>query len=217
MSAEQLNLRYRPTSYWADEESPRSRIHRIKGEDRRDTAWSVLDRGEPDQLADPEFDQSLSDEIRDFRGRIHPSLMGGEYLPDFDEGEVEIARVALASVTGDVISIRARRDQGRVRYRIADEYETVFHFRPTESEGPLTLGELINLIDSVKGEGSYPDFGQGLTDVFRDAIDNGEPEELAQFVTVSSDFYPDLEPYYAAEGQAWLGDRLAATAEAEKD
>ena len=40
--------------------------------------------------------------------------MSGEYLPDFEGDEVEIARVTLASVTGDVVSIRARRQEFRV-------------------------------------------------------------------------------------------------------
>jgi hypothetical protein len=136
---EQYNLNYRPTSYWAAGDT-RSRIHRIKGQDRKETAWSALSNGEPEQLADPEFDQNLPDDIREFRGSIHPQLMGGEYLPDFVGNEVEIARVSLASVTGDVISIRARFEAGRVHYSIMDEYEdeTVFHYAPTDSAGPLS-------------------------------------------------------------------------------
>jgi hypothetical protein len=59
-------------------------------------------------LEGSEFDESLSNGAREFRGRVHPSLMSGEYLPDYEGDEVEIARVALASVMGDVISIRAR-------------------------------------------------------------------------------------------------------------
>ena len=42
-------------------------------------------------------------------GGIHPAFMGGEYLPQFGQNEIEIARIVLASVTQDVISIRARR------------------------------------------------------------------------------------------------------------
>lgn len=37
-----------------------------------------------------------------------PAFMVGEYLTELDLHEVEIARIEMASVTGDVISIRAR-------------------------------------------------------------------------------------------------------------
>jgi hypothetical protein len=30
---------------------------------------------------------------------LHPMFMGGNYLPDTDEGEVEIARIEIASTT----------------------------------------------------------------------------------------------------------------------
>jgi hypothetical protein len=85
--------------------------------------------------------------------------------PDFKGNEVEIARVSLDSVKGDIINIRPRFDAGRVHYWIMDEYEgeTVFHYAPTDSAGPLTLDELVALIDGVTAEGMYPDGGSGLT------------------------------------------------------
>jgi hypothetical protein len=47
------------------------------------------------------------DEARISLGQIHPTFMGGEYLPNYCRQEVEIARIALASTTSDVISLRA--------------------------------------------------------------------------------------------------------------
>lgn len=38
-----------------------------------------------------------------------PRWLGGEHLPPFERGEVEIVRVVLASTTRDVFRIRARR------------------------------------------------------------------------------------------------------------
>jgi hypothetical protein len=35
-------------------------------------------------------------------GRLHPSFMGGEYLPDRRDTEVEIARINIDSTTSDV-------------------------------------------------------------------------------------------------------------------
>jgi hypothetical protein len=147
--------------------------------------------------------------------------MSGEYLPDFEGDEVEIARVTLASTTGDVISIRARRQGGRIRYRIVDEYEgeTVFHCAPEESAAPLTMRELVELMNTARGEGMYPDYGTGLTTVWCDFhVDNGSsPESMVGFVRVSSEFYPDLRRYYEAEAAGWLEKRLAEYAAEDGD
>jgi hypothetical protein len=220
---EQLfNLDVRPTSYWGRADDPRVRIDRVKGQDRRTSAETLLREGEPDELGAREFDESLPDDGRDFRGSVHPSLMSGEYLPDFQGDEVEIARVTLASVTGDVISIRARRQDALIHYRIVDEYEdqsSVYHCEPENSTGPLTMGELIELVDNARGEGMYPDYGTGLTTVWRDFnVDNGSsPEEMVGFVRVSSEFYPDLRRYYQVEAARWLKERLAEYGSDEDD
>jgi len=75
---------------------------------------------------------------------MHPRYMGGEYLPDQEEGEVEIARIEIASTTGDVTSVYARRDGIEILYRIVDEYEgdTLSGHTERTSTEPLTLGEL---------------------------------------------------------------------------
>ena len=96
----------------------------------------------------------LSNEDRSGLGKIHPSFMGGEYLPDYAEGELEIARIELESTTTDVISIRAKKDGERIAYSIVDEYETEFDVSPKNSEKPLTPADLISLIDGGSEEGS---------------------------------------------------------------
>jgi hypothetical protein len=206
-----FNFDVRPTSYWGPEDDPRLRVHRVKGQDRRNLAETLLLSGEAADLVSPEFDESLPERDREFRGSVHPRLMSGEYLPDFEGDEVEIARVTLASVTGDVISIRARRDGNVIRYRIVDEYEgqTVYYFHPEESTRPLSMRELVELIDTTRGEGGYPDYGTGLTSVWRTFnADNGStPEEMLRFVTVSSEFYPGLYHHYEAEAAEWLKQR----------
>jgi hypothetical protein len=211
---EQLyNLDVRPTSYWSTDDDPRVRIHRVKGQDRKTSAEALLQAGNVDELASEEFDESLPDDSREFRGRVHPSLMGGEYLPDFDGDEVEIARVTLASVMQDVISIRARRHGALIRYRIVDEYEgeSVYRCTPEQSTRPLTMRELVELMDSARGEGMYPDYGTGLTSVWRDfhANNGSDLEEMVGFVSVSSEFYPELHRYYEEEAAMWLKQRRA--------
>ena len=82
--------------------------------------------------------------------------MGGEYLPPLRKGEVEIARISLASVTADQISVRARRSRGRIRYRVVDEYmeTSTYVCHPASSVSPLSLGELIALMESASDGGS---------------------------------------------------------------
>jgi hypothetical protein len=197
------------------------RLHRIKGEDRRAGAEAALRGGEPYELIREEFDETLPDDVRQFRGRVHPGLMSGEYLPDFEGDEVEIARVVVVSATGDVISIRARHQGGRILYRIVDEDdgETVYECAPAESERPLTMGELIGLMDRVTAEGNYPYYGSGLTTVWRDYhADNGSDlDELLNFVKVYSEFYPELSRYYADEASEWLANRKAEYGGEEDD
>ena len=50
--------------------------------------------------------------------------------------------MTLASVMGDVVSIRARRLGALIHYRIVDEYEdegSVYHCEPADSERPLSM------------------------------------------------------------------------------
>ena len=44
--------------------------------------------------------------------RVHPMFMGGNYLPDTEDGEVEIARIEIASTTRDVTCVFANRERG---------------------------------------------------------------------------------------------------------
>jgi hypothetical protein len=78
--------------------------------------------------------------------------MGGEYLPGYRRNEVEIVRIELDSTTSDVISLRARpigREQPRIAYSLVDEYETEYGIRPPRTARPLTLNQLITLLDGV--------------------------------------------------------------------
>jgi hypothetical protein len=49
--------------------------------------------------------------------------MGGEYLPDRRDTEVEIARINIDSTTSDVTSVYARPGKDRINYRVVDEYQ----------------------------------------------------------------------------------------------
>jgi hypothetical protein len=128
--------------------------------------------------------------------------MGGEFLPTLRNGEVEIARISLASVTADQISVRARRWGKRVVYRIVDEYESGYICRPSNSTSTLSLRELIALMEQACEGGSiiFPILEMNMRGA-------STPAEVAAFITVTSDFYPDLGPYYRALTDAWVEER----------
>src|SRR5207245_8542767 len=89
-------------------------------------------------------------------------------------------------VTADVISLRARRADKRIHYRLVDEYETQYEIEPASSDEPLTFGELVELINNIQREGDL--WFQSLRDANRES-----------FIHVSSEFYPQLAAYYQAE------------------
>lgn len=210
--ATKYNLSHRPTSYWESPDPGVALLSVIKGDARKRFVRDLLRDGQPEDV-EAWMVENLADTERQALAAINPRLMGGEFLPDFADDEVEVARVSLASVTGDVISIRARRCAGVVRYSIVDEYDSEFSFSPTESEAPLSMGELIALMDGARQEG----MGKGLTGAYRNYnLHFSDAEHLVDFVTVSSEFYPELSAYYEEEAKEWLEEVTAQSAEGDE-
>ena len=196
-----IDLAYRPRDYFwaADLKVPLPSS--IAGEARRQLVRALMESDAP--IPDGLDAAVLDDAMREAWGRIHPSHMGGEYLPPLRKGEIEIARISLQSVTADQISIRARRLAGRIGYRVVDEYPdaSTFVCHPASSVSPLSLGELIALMERASEGGSiiFPILGMNSEYSTRD--------ELATFITVTSDLYSDLQRYYRALTDAWLNER----------
>jgi hypothetical protein len=141
-------------------------------------------------------------------GSVPAVIYGGTDLPSFQEYEVEIARVELASTLGDVISVRARPGQnGRIVYAVVDEYDTEYSIPIANSSSPLSLGELIEFIDGTEW-GESVDHRCGLADGFRNQLlDWGsQPQEAVNFVRVCSFYYASLEVYYDRQALRWLED-----------
>jgi hypothetical protein len=194
------DLDYRPANYWGSREAM---FANVKGEVRRQAIWRAMADGRLEEVPEEVRADILSPLLREAAGRIHPTFMGGEYLPDYWTREVEIARVVCDSTTRDVESIRARRSGGRIRYRIVNEYETKYKTVRQSSTWPLTMRQLIHLIDTATCD-EWEGAG-GLTTAARDlSYDNADPERLADFVRVSSPFYPQLESWYAEEAAEWV-------------
>ena len=113
-----FDLDFRPTIYWPIPESLESIVSKIKGERRSRAARKLLWNGDSCAFSEWLMKSKLTDKEQEMLGRMHPLLMGGEYLPDYDQREVEIARIAMESTTGDVFSIRARPSGSRIAYRV---------------------------------------------------------------------------------------------------
>ena len=193
------DLDFRPVSYFLHLEGTPALVQNIKGEQRRAMARDALESG---REIDPRFYSEVApSSVQNLMERVDPRWMGGEYLPDYEEGEVEIARLVLASGTQDVYSVRAGWVGNVLRYRIVDEYETEWHLTRESSERPLSMRELVQLIDSA----TFSDNEWGdLTDALRDGACEDDDEAAATFVTVTSEVYPQLKAYYVARAVAWL-------------
>jgi len=196
---------YRPQSYFQDVDPKALILSSILGEERRKDVQQRLESEDFDPAVWGEWltDSKLDDHTRQTIGSIHPAFMGGEYLPQFGQNEIEIVRIVLASVTQDVISIRARRSGKRIAYRVVDEYETEFALPKKSSATPMSLRQLIAFIDGTNH--ALEAEVNGLVFSVLDAlIWNCELESLRGFVSVSSVFYPELQKYYDAESDHYL-------------
>jgi hypothetical protein len=149
----------------------------------------ALESGTLDEVPDEIRRDVLDKDSRQMLGRVHPMLMGGEYLPDQYAGEVEIARISIRSTTGDVTSLLARRVGRRIAYRVVDEYEGDTLGSKTErtSNKPLTLATMT-------------DFFLGAWDLLGCLACNyedegGDTKEMMKFFSGDSAYYP----YFDAE------------------
>jgi hypothetical protein len=199
-----IDYMQRPASYWEDEDVLACLLRDVKGTERRRLITKCWREGTLDQLPEEFLKNTLGEEAREMFGRIDPSCMGGEFLPDYQPGETEIARLELRSVTADVISIRARRDGGRIVYSIVDEYATEFELQRQNSRKPLSLAEMVRFIDGS----SHPDLPAGLALCYNSMNADGGVtgrDELQDFTSVCSETYPQLQEHYDRVFEEWAG------------
>jgi hypothetical protein len=208
------DLDYRPPSYWELDDPVVATLNRIQGEGRRRMVEAALRAGEtvPEEV----LAGKLSSKGLDAISAIHPSLMGGEFLPELRPGEVEIARVVLASVTCDVISLRARQDGEWIRFRVVDEYYTegVWYRLPIwRRREPLTMREVIRILDGAKQVCCREDEFVGLVLSWGDFYFDQDPslstaESHRDFAKVSSSFYPQLAGWFDEVTDEWYREKL---------
>lgn len=197
---------YRPLSYFQDIDPKALILSSILGEERRKDVQQRLESEDFDPAVWGEWltDSKLDDHTRQVIGSIHPALMGGEYLPQLGQNEIEVVRIVLASTMQDVISIRARRSGKRIAYRVVDEHENEFTLPRKSSAAPMSLGQLIAFIDGTnQAEDSQ---GNGLVYSVLDMNieGSGDIDSLRGFASVSSVFHPELQKYYDAEADQYL-------------
>jgi hypothetical protein len=178
---EGIDYGFRPESYWNVTDPLHAILVNVQGTQRREMICDYWKAGRIEELADAHLLDVLDEETRERLGKIHPAFMGGEYLPAYEPGQVEIARIEIKSMTGDVISIRAKKSEPWIFYSIADEYEQEFIITEDHSEKPATLLQLIALIDGARNTegGTLIQYQLG-----------------ADFTRVVSLFYPQLSAHY---------------------
>jgi hypothetical protein len=200
-----INYDFRPESYWSSPDPLALILSHVKGSNRRQMIRDYWNAGVLKELDDQLLKDTLTEAERERIGRIHPSFMGGEYLPAFKVGEEEIIRIQLASTTADVISVRARPVSGGIAWRVVDEYpdDGEYTIAPEGSVGPLTLAELIELLDGATYTGGDLEGGLALG-LNNNSLDGGETApELRNFTSLESELYPELSAHYERVFDDW--------------
>ena len=218
-----VDLDFRPRSYWADADPISAIVQNIKGQNRREMARDFIAGDVPKAWGEIDpglLDDTLSAERRVSLGQIDPSFMGGEYLPDYRRAEVEIARIVLQSATSDVYSLRARTGARgtRIRYRFVDEYESTFFLTPATSRRPLTMSQLIALIDTAESE-SVETLGHPFVEsmAYWQFEGGASVQDALDFVSVESSVYPQLGDYYTRRLDAWADAYRREEADEDED
>ena len=197
-----IDYSYAPDSYWVDSSIRQSILRNIKGTERRKLIDEALRNGNFDLIEDELIGSEVSHDLRNSLGAIHPHLMGGEYLPSYLEGETEIARIELQSTTSDVISIRARGQDGLIHYRIVDEYDGEFILSTETSQKPFTLEELVYFIENSSLCGLSGSLHLGYNEYNLECMDSRD--ELRDFTSISSDIYSDLYNHFDRVFDDWV-------------
>lgn len=194
-----VDLDFRPRSYFWAADHGIALASDIQGAVRRELHQAALADGSDEAV--PRFLSvpTLDPDRRRAWSNVHPSCMGGEYLPELDPQEVEIARIVIASTTQDTTCVRARREGDRIRYRIVDEYEgqTLDQKTTLESDLPLTLGALVDFF--LQGWNLFE-----VLDVNFAEHDYPLDEVTGFIVDASSSFYAGFGPELHRRVRLWV-------------
>ena len=203
---EEIDLQFRPRSYFWPLGLETHLLSRIKGAERKSALERLIESGRLEDFPRFMTESALSDDDREALGRIHPAFMGGEYLPDLLLNEVMVARITVASTTRDVTCVYARRTKDRIHYRVVDEYggETLSGRARRTSRRPLALGDLETFFNSAWS--LYVSLDANFSD------DGYDVDEMQEFVSAESEFYPEFERLYRLRIARWAAEQNAKCA-----
>jgi len=178
-----VDVNFRPKTYFGPESLEQYLISKVKGSVVRKKLKTLFKEGRHSEIEALLGEKGISKADLKALESVHPMLMGGNYLPDMENGEIEIARITIRSTTFDVACVFARPEHGSIRYRVVDEYDGDMLSEPKEmvSDQPLTLGEVTDFLLNAFS----------LVDVLEMNFEN-DLESALDFFFVESKFYPDL-------------------------
>ena len=181
---ERIDISFRPETYFRPRALERYLLTKVKGAVLRKQLLTLLEEGRHDEVNAVLTTEGVSPVDRKILESFHPMFMGGNYLPDLLEGEVEIGRICIASTTFDVTSARARMDRGTIVFRVVDEYggDTLQDAGAARTDKPMTLGEFTDMFLNA-----WP-----LFDVLEMNFEDDLQASL-DFFTCESEFYPDFD------------------------
>lgn len=179
-----IDLDFRPRTYFRPRALEAHLLSQVKTTALRRTLQQLFTRGEHELVRDLLTKRRLSAHDRALLETFHPMFMGGNYLPEEEDGEVEIARVNLQSTTRDATCVYARSEDGQIHYRVVDEYGGDTLQGPAEacSNQPMTLREFADFFFRA-----WP-----LIDVIESNFEDDLGGALG-FFSVDSEFYPELD------------------------
>lgn len=131
-----------------------------------------------------------------------------ERAEEFELASSTLALIELKSTLSDVLWVHAlAHPNGGYRIVVRDEYETVFVPPITYTAQPLTMEELLRVLDESKRDGE-PDELVGVGQAFRQklALMGEDRDEAARFVTITSEIYPHLEALDSSRAKLWAAD-----------
>lgn len=180
----EIDLEYKPKTYFTPQPLVRYQVEQVKNAAIRERLELLLSEGRIHEAEKLFANGSVTTNSIQYLESVNPMFMGGNYLPDMDEGEVEIARIEIASTTHDVTCLFAKKENGIIKFRVVDEYGGDTLNFPTEvtTDEPMTLREMTDFFLSA----------WSLIDVLEMNFDRQLEPALA-FFKAKSKFYPKFD------------------------